>query len=143
VPVQDRARRVVLGNIPLSLLVEQEDYLVPAFGVGVPPPSELAERRLLRRTEGPAPHFAYQMVKRGDSWRLENNHEGGIEQVALRVVLRGDRAFLRITFIAYERILDLLELEVELSGPLAASVRESSAAYTPPLFRVYEDPNVI
>jgi hypothetical protein len=140
---RDRRRRVVVGNIPLSLLVEQEDYLVPSFGAGVSPPWELAERRLLRMTEGPSPHYAYLLVRSGDSWRLENNHAGGIEQVALRVVLRGDKTFLRVTFVAYERILDLLELEVELSGPLGGRLRETSAAYKPPLFRVYDDANVI
>ena len=140
---QDRQRRVVVGNIPLSLLVEQEDYLVPSFGTGVSPPWEFAERRFLRMTEGPSPHYAYQLVKKGDTWRLENNHEGGIEQIALRVVLRGDKTLLRVTFIAYERILDLLELEVDLSGALTNKLREKSSAYKPPLFRVYDDPNVI
>jgi hypothetical protein len=140
---KDRQRRIVMGNIPLSLLVDQEDYLVPSFGVGVNPPWEFAERRHLRLKDGPVPHYAYQLVERGGQWRLENNHEGGIEQLALRVVNRGERTFLRITFVAYERILDLLELEVEVKGPVAQKLRASSSKYKPPLFRVYEDVNLI
>ncbi len=140
---KDRQRRIVMGNIPLGLLVEQEDYLLPSFGVGVNPPAEFAERRHLRLKDGPVPHYAYQNVLRGGQWRLENNHEGGIEQMALRVFTKGDRTFLRVTFIAYERILDLLELEVEITGPLAQKLRASSAAYQPPLYSVYEDLNII
>lgn len=140
---RDRERRIVMGNIPLSLLVEQEDYLLPSFGVGVNPPWEFAERRHLRLKDGPVPHYAYQLVQRGGQWRLENNHEGGIEQLALRAFTRGERTFLRVTFVAYERILDLLELEVEVTGPLAQKLRARSAAYKPPLFRVYEDLNII
>ncbi|MES2938966.1 MAG: hypothetical protein V4864_14870 [Pseudomonadota bacterium] len=140
---KDRQRRIVMGNIPLSLLVAQEDYLLPSFGVGVNPPAEFAERRHLRLKDGPVPHYAYQNVLQGGQWRLENNHEGGVEQMALRVFTKGDRTFLRVTFVAYERILDLLELEVEVTGPLAQKLRASSAAYQPPLYRVYEDVNII
>jgi hypothetical protein len=140
---KDRQRRIVAGNIPLALLVEQEDYLVPSFGVGVNPPLEFAERRHLRLKDGPVPHYAYQLVQREGQWRLENNHEGGIEQLALRVFTKGERTFLRVTFVAYERILDLLEMEVEVTGPLAEKLRAHSAAYKPPLFRVYEDVNII
>ncbi len=140
---KDRQRRIVMGNIPVSLLVEQEDYLLPSFGVGVNPPWEFAERRYLRLKDGPVPHFAYQMARQGDQWRLENNHEGGIEQLAVRPFIKGNRTFLRVTFVAYERILDLLELEVEVTGPLAEKLRNSTANYKPPLYRVYEDINLI
>ncbi|AEG91567.1 hypothetical protein [Ramlibacter tataouinensis] len=140
---KDRQRRIVMGNIPLALLVDQEDYLLPSFGVGVNPPAEFAERRHLRLKDGPVPHYGYQTVWRDGQWRLENNHEGGVEQMALRVFTRGERTFLRVTFVAYERILDLLELEVEITEPLAQKLRASSSAYQPPLFRSYEDVNII
>lgn len=139
----DRERRIVVGNIPLSLLVEQEDYHVAALGAGVMSPWEFAERRYLRLTQGPVPHFAYQLIMKDKDWRLENNHEGGLEQIALRVVRKNDRTFLRITFIAYEREMDLLELETEVTGALADKLIKNTAAYEPPLFRFYEDANIL
>lgn len=139
----DEKRRLVAGNIPISLLVSQEDYLIPAFGVGLNPPSELAERRFLRIKEGPLPHFAYQLQKVGSEWHMFNNHEGGYEQIAFRVRERDDKVFLRIYLIAYERIVDLLELEVEIKGELADKLKMASLKYTPPMFRVYEDGNLI
>jgi hypothetical protein len=76
-------------------------------------------------------------------WRLENNHEGGLEQIALRVVRKNSKTFLRITFIAYEREMDILELETEVTGALADKLIKNTAAYEPPLFRFYEDANIL
>jgi hypothetical protein len=135
---------IVMGNIPLALLVEQNDYLIPSFGVGLFLPSEQIERRYLRVKDGPAPHYAYQMTFKDKQWRLVNNHESGIEQIALRPFSKDGRLYLRITFIAYERILDLLELEVPLSGTrLATIIEQSTENYQPPLYSVYEDNNLI
>lgn len=135
---------IVAGNVPLSLLVIQEDYSIPAFGAGVLPSSELVERRFLRISEGPRPHFAYQMRKdEAGRWMLVNNHVSGYEQIYLRPVEKGGRLYLRITVVSYERIVDLLEVEVALDGWLEKAIREASSRYMPPLYYVYKDGNVI
>ena len=81
-------RGIVMGNLPVSLLVEQDDYRIPAFGVGVLPASEVIERRYLRLKEGPVPHYAYLITRDADRedepWHLLNNHEYGLEQIYLR-----------------------------------------------------------
>ena len=138
-------RAIIVGNIPVSLLVEQEDYQIPSFGVGVLAPSERIERRYLRLKDGPVPHYAYQVEKSedGSGWRLLNNHHFGYEQVFLRPFKRGNETFLRVTLVSYERILDLVELEVPLTGALKERINQATKQYTPPLYRVYEDPNVL
>ena len=139
----DGRRAVVVGNVPLALLVLQEDYAVPAFGVGVLPPSELVERRALRLREGPRPHYAYLLGLGGGGRRLLNNHEHGLEQVFLRPFQKGGELHLRLTLVSYERIVDLIEVEIALPAELAGRVLEASAAYEPPLFRVYTDSNIL
>lgn len=137
-------RGVVVGNIPVSLLVEQQDYQIPAFGIGVLQPSTNIERRYLRLKEGPVPHYAYQITKNGEgNWALLNNHEYGLEQVYLRPFLKDDGVALRIILVSYERIVDLIELEVKLDAELAEKIKSASENYKPPLFRVYEDANII
>lgn len=135
---------IVVGNIPLSLLVFQDDYKVPAYGVGVLPSSELIERRYLRLKDGPLPHYAYQMSKNSDDkWMMVNNHETGQEQIYLRPFEKNNKLYLRITLVSYERIVDLLEVVVEVDGELEKVIREASSNYSPPMFRVYKDANVI
>ncbi|MEM6927514.1 MAG: hypothetical protein AAF602_11335 [Myxococcota bacterium] len=127
---RDGRRGIVVGNVPVDLLVTQEDFAVPAFGAGVHRPAELVERRLLRTTEGPRPSFAYLFDRQ--SGTVLNNHEAGIEQVFLRPFVRDDGVWLRVTLVAYERIVDLLELEVALEAEVSAGVVAASRAYRPP-----------
>ena len=72
-----------------------------------------------------------------------NNHEYGVEQVFVRPFRRDDQVFLRLTLVAYERIVDLLELEIPLPEELATRVERASEAYRPPSFRVYADSNIL
>ena len=134
---------VVMGNIPVDLLVAQEDYGIFAFGVGVFPPMEPIERRYLRYHQGPVPHYAYEIQKKSDQWVLKNNHESGIEQIFLRPFERDRQWYLRVNLVSYERIVDLIELEVPLKGPLKEKIVQATASYIPPLFRVYEDKNIL
>jgi hypothetical protein len=107
-------------------------------------PSERIERRYLRLKDGPVPHYAYMMSKNDDDkWSLVNNHEVGIEQLTIRPIVKGGKTYLRINLIAYERILDLIEMEVPITGSLAKRIEEATAKYTPPLYRVYKDDNII
>jgi len=140
---KDDARALVVGNVPIDLIVEQEDYDVPGFGVGVLRASEPIEKRYLFLKDGPAPVYAYAATVRDGQLEAANNHELGLEQIYLRAVRRGDDVVLRVTLVAYERIVDLLELEVVLPPPLAAQVKQATAAYQRPLWRSFSDSNLL
>ncbi|WNJ18770.1 hypothetical protein [Pontibacter sp. G13] len=139
----DGLRKLVVGNVPISLLVPQEDYRIPAFGVGVFAPSELIERRYLRVEQGPPPHFAYLASKADGNWFMVNNHDVGYEQVILRPFQKSGQWFLRLTLVSYERIVDLLELEIQLSEELGNRLQKAAATYSPPIYEVYTDTNIL
>jgi len=139
----DNSEAIIAGNVPLSLLVFQDDYRIPAFGVGVFPSSERMEQRFLRVTEGPIPYYAYQMHRADGVWNLLNNHESGYEQIYLRPFEKDGHVYLRITIVSYERIVDLVEVEVKIGGKLSEIIRQASNSYEPPLFRVYRDDNIL
>jgi hypothetical protein len=140
---QDRQRAIILGNIPLSLLVYQDDYVIPAFGVGVLSSSEHIERRYLRIKEGPKPHYAYLTKLDENEFYGLNNHKYGLEQIFLRPIKRGQKVYLRVFLVSYERITDLLELEILLDEKLAMKIDKSSEVFKTPLFRRYQDNNII
>jgi hypothetical protein len=139
----DGSTAFVAGNVPLSLLVFQDDYRIPAFGVGVLPSSERMEQRFLRISEGPVPHYAYQMIREDGRWNMVNNHESGYEQIYLRPFERDGHVYLRMTIVSYERIVDLIEVEIKIDGELSEVLRQASNNYKPPLFRVYRDDNIL
>ena len=124
----DGKRAVVVGNLPIDLLVFAEDYDVPGFGVGVMRASEPIEKRHLFLRDGPAPVYAYAADVEGDTLYVANNHELGLEQIYLRPVRRGDDVLLRVTLVAYERIVDILEVEVKLPDELARKSRRRQRA---------------
>ena len=139
----DGKRAIVVGNVPIDLLVFQEDYDVPGFGVGVLRASEAIEKRNLFLRDGPAPIYAYAADVDGDTLYLANNHELGLEQIYLRPVKRGDDVILRVTLVAYERIVDILEVEVKLPDELARKIVDASANYQRPLWRSFSDSNLL
>jgi hypothetical protein len=139
----DGKRAIVVGNLPIDLLVFQEDYDVPGFGVGVLRASEPIEKRHLFLRDGPAPVYAYAADVDGDTLYLANNHELGLEQIYLRPVKRGDDVMLRVTLVAYERIVDILEVEVKLPDALARKMIDASAHYQRPLWRSFSDSNLL
>jgi hypothetical protein len=141
----DGKRAIVVGNLPVDLLVPQEDFDIPGFGVGVLRASEPVERRWLYMKDGPAPVYAFSAHKASDGrLNLTNNHEEGLEQVYLRTLLRPDGTVgLRVTLVAYERIVDLVEVELTLPPELADRVRHAAAAYQRPLWRSFSDSNLL
>ncbi len=139
----DGTRGIVVGNLPVDLLVLQEDYDVPGFGVGILRASEAIEKRYLFLKDGPAPVYAYSAFARDGRLEVANNHEQGIEQIYLRPYRRGDQVILRITLVAYERIVDLIELEVVLPAALGAKIVAASANYQRPLWRSFSDSNLL
>lgn len=136
-------RALVIGNLPVDLLVFQEDFDIPGFGVGVQRPSEAVEKRYFFFQHGPDPVYAYLAVARDGKLIAVNNHEHGLEQIYLRPVRRGDDVFLRVTLVAYERIVDILELELLLPAELAGRVRQASELYQRPLWRSFSDSNLL
>ncbi|MEM7368561.1 MAG: hypothetical protein AAF587_08145 [Bacteroidota bacterium] len=136
-------QQLFAGNIPISLLVFSADYSIPAFGAGVLSSSELIERRHLRLREGPLPHYAYMADISGDQTILLNNHQIGYEQIYLRPVQQGEEMFLRFTIVSYERIVDLLEFEIPITGPLKERIKQASKRYHPPVYEIYSDSNVL
>jgi hypothetical protein len=139
----DGKRALVVGNLPIDLLVFEEDYDVPGFGVGVLRASEPIEKRHLFLQEGPAPVYAYSADIDGDTLYIANNHEQGLEQVYFRPFKRGNDVLLRVTLVAYERIVDILEVEVKLPDELARRVVDASAHYRRPLWRSFSDSNLL
>jgi hypothetical protein len=139
----DGSRAIVVGNLPIDLLVFQEDYDVPGFGVGVLRASEPVEKRFLYMKEGPAPVYAYSAFARNGTLEIANNHDQGLEQIYFRPYRKGAQVMLRITLVAYERIVDLLEVEVALPDELGKRIIQASDRYQRPLWRSFSDSNIL
>lgn len=135
-------RSIVIGNLPLPLLVRQEDFVLNGFGVGILAAQDLAERRRYLIEEGPAPSFAYLVEERdGELWGL-NSHDAGIEQIFIRTQPFVAEPFWEITITSYERIVDLVKYRTEIPAQLLAELQAASEAYVSPLYFTYADDNV-
>ena len=139
----DGKNSIIAGNIPVELLVFNEDYKIPAFGAGVLSSSERVERRFLRLQSSSYPYYAYMAKNVGEQQFLLNNHEIGYEQIYLRPFQKDQKTYLRVTVVSYERIVDLLEVEIPLDQDLTNKIIKASEAYKPPVYEVYTDTNII
>ncbi len=139
---KDESQSIVAGNIPIQLITFAEDYRIPAFGAGVLDASENIERRFLRLEEGPYPQYAYQIEKNQKEDLLINNHLTGYEQIYFRPVLIDQDLILKMTIVSYERIVDLLEFEIPITGELKDKIMKASLAYKKPIYEVYQDSNI-
>ena len=74
---------------------------------------------------------------------LANNHELGLEQIYLRPYKRGSDVILRVTLVAYERIVDIVEVELRVPDELARKIVDASAHYQRPLWRSFSDSNLL
>ena len=133
---------LIIGNVPLALLSFKNDFVIPSFGVGVLLSSEMIERRLLRKKEGPRPSYAYLISIKEENEYIENNHKIGLEQIYLRPVKKEGAIYLRCTIVSYERITDLIEFEI-LIPDLENDFLKNDAAYSPPIFETYQDDNTL
>ncbi|MEM9555558.1 MAG: hypothetical protein AAGC60_14975 [Acidobacteriota bacterium] len=136
------SRKLVLGNLPLPLLVEQEDFAIHGFGVGILAAGDLAERRALLLRQGPAPSYAFLIERSGHESLVVNTHELGLEQIFLRTRPFADPPHWEITLSSYERIVDLVKYRVPIPEPLLESLMESSRRYVSPLYFSYRDDNL-
>ncbi|MEM7583083.1 MAG: hypothetical protein AAF560_06860 [Acidobacteriota bacterium] len=135
-------KSIVIGNLPLPLLVRQEDYTLAGFGVGVLAAEDLAERRRYLIEEGPAPSFAYLIQEQdGELWGL-NSHDAGIEQIFIRTRPFVPQPHWEITITSFERIVDLVKYRVEIPEQLLAELQAATEAYVSPLYFTYADDNV-
>ena len=133
---------LVFGNLPIELLVPQEDLGIHGFGVGVLPSSDLAERRKFLIEAGPPPSFAYLCRKKGDQRIAVNSHDYGLEQVFLRTHIQADKPWWEITLTSYERIVDIVKYRVEVPAALTTELRAVAANYSAPIYRTYRDDNL-
>ncbi len=138
-------KRLVLGNLPLELLVKQEDFAIHGFGVGILEASEPAERRRFLIDKGPCPSFAYlaeSAKKDGSPLAALNSHSFGIEQVFLRSYPNAETPHWELIITSFERIVDLVKYHIEIPESLRADQVKHSENYTPPVFFTYQDNNV-
>jgi len=139
---KDESQSIIAGNIPIALLGYGEDYRIPAFGVGVLDASEPIERRFLRVEKGQFPHYAYLLEKNASGDLLINNHLTGYEQIYFRPVLIGQDLSLKMTIVSYERIVDLMEFEIPITGDLKDKIKKACTEYKKPIHEVYQDSNI-
>jgi len=134
--------KLLVGNLPLPLLVQQEDYLIHGFGVGVLPAQDFAERRELLIRRGHRPSFAYLLEERDGRFFAINSHASGVEQVFIRCRPYAATPHLDITIAAFERITDLVRYRLPLPVSLIAPAREHSDRYSSPVYLTYRDDNL-
>ncbi len=134
-------RSLVIGNLPLDLLVPQEEFVLHGFGVGILNQDEPAERRALLLDQGPRPSFAYLMD--ADGREALNNHESGLEQIFIRARLDREIPVWEVTITSFERIVDLAKYEVEIPAALREEVRRNASRYTTPIYLTYRDDNLL
>lgn len=133
--------RLVLGNLPLDLLVPQEELVLHGFGVGILNQDEPAERRSLLIEQGPRPSYAYLMDAEGR--QVLNNHAAGLEQIFIRVHLEREIPVWEVTVTSFERIVDLVKYEIEIPSSLRSEVQENASRYTTPIYFSYRDDNLL
>jgi len=133
---------IVIGNLPLHLLVPQEDLAINGFGVGVLSSSGIAERRDFLINEGPAPSFAYLCREEHDRMNGLNSHDFGIEQIFIRTHINDPSPWWEVTITSFERMVDLIKYRVEIPEALQAELVDHSQRYISPLYRTYRDDNL-
>jgi hypothetical protein len=133
---------IVLGNLPVRLLVPQEDFSIWGFGVGVMPSSDFAERRKFLIEDGPPPSFAYLCRSKDGKKIVVNSHDLGLEQVFIRTNSNTEEPWWEITLTSYERIVDIVKYRVAAPESMFAELRDAAANYAAPLYRTYRDDNL-
>ncbi len=134
--------QLIIGNLPLHLLVQKEDFVVHGFGVGILNASGFAERRAFLFEQGPAPSYAYLARAEGETlWGL-NSHGRGIEQIYIRSHPYAEIPYWEVIITSYERIVDLVKYHVVMPLALWQQQREASERFIPPIYFTYRDDNV-
>ncbi len=135
--------RLILGNLPLDLIVTQEDFMLHGFGVGILSASGFAERRNFLINQGFHPSFAYlAKVTEGGVYLAQNSHERGIEQIVIRSYPYADVPHWDITLTSYERITDIVKYRVPIPKDLIPVQLAHTETYITPVYFSYRDDNL-
>ncbi len=135
-------RKIIIGNLPMSLLVQQEDFVINGFGIGILPTGEVAERRTLLIKEGHHPSYAYLVEENNGEYYALNSHDAGIEQVFIRMHPFAETPHFTITITSFERITDLVKYKIPIPSTLLDIAKRYSNTYKPPNFYTYRDDNL-
>lgn len=135
-------KKLIIGNLPLHLLVQQEDFVLHGFGVGILNSAGFAERRKFLFEKGPSPSYAYLATQKGDNLYGLNSHKLGVEQIFIRSVPFAEDPYWEVTVASYERIVDIIKYKVEIPERLITMQKEHSRRYIPPIYFTYRDDNI-
>ena len=133
---------LLIGNLPLGLLVQQEDFVINGFGVGVLNQAAPVERRKMLLQQGHHPPYAYLVREEGGRLLAVNSHDLGIEQLFVRTHPYGDSPHWTVTVSSYERIVDLARYRIEIPAQLRQALLENTEKYVAPAYLTYKDDNV-
>ncbi len=133
---------IIVGNLPMFLLVDQADFAINGFGVGILSSGGFAERRNYLVDDGPAPSFAYLCRERDGAYYGINSHDYGIEQIFIRTHIKDDVPWWELTITSYERIVDLVKYRIDIPSELHEELKNYSLEYIAPLYLTYRDDNL-
>ncbi|WP_372367159.1 hypothetical protein [Candidatus Uabimicrobium sp. HlEnr_7] len=135
-------KRLIIGNLPLPLIVQQEDFVIHGFGVGVLSASGLPERRALLIEKGPHPSYAYLTNDKKGKLYAVNSHLSGVEQVFIRCYPHAVKPYWEITISSFERIVDIVKYRIEIPSQLQKICQKHTQNYITPIYFSYRDDNL-
>ncbi len=134
--------KLIIGNLPLKLLVKQEDFPIHGFGVGILSAGGFAERRRFLLEQGFHPSFVYLVKEENGKLVTLNSHEKGLEQVFIRSFPNAETPHWDITFTSYERITDIVKYRINISPELIDEQIKHTEDYVTPIYFSYRDDNI-
>lgn len=134
--------KIIIGNLPLFLLVQQEDFQIHGFGVGILSTSDFAERRKILIEKGPHPSFAYLVTQKDEELFAINSHDRGLEQIFIRAYPFVENPYWEITFTSFERIVDIVKYQLQIPTDLQQQVKKYTTEYITPSYFGYRDDNL-
>ncbi len=138
----EEGKKLILGNLPLQLLVQKEDFTLHGFGVGILSAGGFAERRKMLIEQGFCPSYAYLGQKEGNNLLALNSHNEGLEQIFIRSYPYAEKPYWDITLTSYERITDIVKYRVQIPPSLIAAQKSHSENYITPTYFSYRDDNL-
>lgn len=135
-------RKLIVGNLPLNLLAQKEDFAIHGFGVGILSSSDFAERRQFLISQGFHPSYAYFVQETPDGLLALNSHDEGLEQIFIRSFATADTPHWDVTFTSYERITDIVKYRIPIVESLIPQQVAHHEEYITPVYFSYRDDNL-
>lgn len=135
-------RKLIIGNLPLNLMVQKEDFAIHGFGVGILSSSDFAERRQFLINQGFHPSFAYFVKETPEGLIALNSHGEGLEQIFIRSFATAEEPHWDITFTSYERITDIVKYRIPILDQLIPEQIAHHKEYITPVYFSYRDDNL-